>query len=1108
MKPTDEQIAVIEAEATDLAVTAGAGSGKTHVLVERYLRLLRTSSIPEIAAVTFTEAAATEMRERVRRAVMDDAGLAHHRAELDDAVIGTVHSLALRLLREHPFDAAIDPSAGVLGEDEAELLRRTAAVEAIDDAAEAGDDRTTALREIGVYWVGQLLPRMLADRDDVDAAFNAMGDDPADWHDHASTVLGAAYGAEQGVIRREVAALATDIERNAPGVNERQREVADDVLASLQASPEAADWEVFSAALAEASGRVNLQVGRRSPPDSDVREAFHKLRALGKDAAGLPAWNDADERVLPALVGVRALFRAAADGYAAAKREQHALDFLDLEVGAVALLRDHPGVAAEVRAGFRHLMVDEAQDINPTQADLIRLIAGPAPAGPRPHLFLVGDAKQSIYRFRGADVARFADLRRLVADRGGPTLPLSRSFRTHGPLVEAANGIFTEVFADASEPFEVSMERMSGRPDPAPGDGPHLALMPVGKTKPDGASAVDEERRGVEADAGAAEIAALLREGREVWDRREGTMRPAQPGDIAVLLRRFSKVHAFEQALEAHGVPYTTPSGMGFFTRQEVLDCAHLLRWLAEPHGEIALAGLLRSPFFMLRDDTLLTLREHRRSFFDGLGDPPDAVEGRERERCAHAARLLGELRGLAGTLPADALLERALETSGVEAAWRPIEGGEQAVANIRKLVRIVRTLAGYTLPDVVEYLDQRREELDVREGPAVLDRPEAVQIMTVHASKGLEFPIVWIPEAHLPSWPSYEPIRWHRDDGVSATLQPGEEDTTRPRPGFYAHLLLRDQAEDAAEHRRLFYVAATRAADYLYVSGDDANRGGWLQLALAACETDAVESAEVREPLVVDVEGVARRAAPRDLRLAAEADEQDYIAPLLERPRVIPVRASTPVTALREPTGAPTLARRSDGHGALRGSVVHRAIEESAGDVASLDASALATLVREESERALDGAAVDALAREAGEMLAEFARTSVAEALTDPAVERWFELPFAWDWDGLPVHGAIDLVYRDAEGWHVIDFKTDSLEGTTAEAVARRYLVQIGLYQRAVEAVVGEDSAAGLLFLRSGELVQPPRADLDAALDEARERVDAGGLLDPEAAEFVEEPE
>ena len=649
------------------------------------------------------------------------------------------------------------------------------------------------------------------------------------------------------------------------------------------------------------------------------------------------------------------------------------------------------------------------------------------------------------------------------------------------------------------------MESMTGRPAPPPGNGPHLTLMPVGARTPDGASTIDHERRRVEADAGAAEIAALLGEGREVWDARMESTRPARAGDVAVLLRRFSNVHTFEQALEAHGVPYTTPSGTGFFTRQEVLDCGHLLRWLAEPDDGIALAGVLRSPFFALGDDTLLALREHG-SLYAALGDPPAGIEGRERERCAHARRVLADLRA-AAALPADALLERALERSGVEAAWAPIEGGEQARANIRKLVRIVRALAGYTLAEVVEYLEQRREELDVREGPAVLDRPDAVQVMTVHAAKGLEFPIVWIPEAHAEPRDMNEVIRWRRDAGVSATLVLGEDDSSRPRPGFYTHLRERDGREDAAEHRRLFYVAATRAADYLYISGDDADKDGWLQAALAVCAGGDVPSAEVRDPLPVDLDAVARRAVPRSIRLADEGDEVDYVAPLLARPRVIPVRASTPVTALRAPADAPTYASRGDGRGALRGSVVHRAIEESAGDVATIDAAALAALVRQESERALDEATVGTLADEAAVMLTEFARSSVAAALADPGVDRWFELPFAWDWDGLPVHGAIDLVYRDAAGWHVVDFKTDRLDGTTPAEIARRYLVQIGLYQRAVEAAVGEQPAAGLLFLRSGELVEPDRAALDAALAEARERVDEGVLLDPEAVEFVEEP-
>ena len=1108
MKPTTEQRDIIEAATTDLAVTAGAGSGKTQVLVERYLRLLQTSAVSQIAAVTFTEAAATEMRDRVRRAVMSDDALARHQRDLDDAVIGTVHSLALRLLREHPFEAAIDPSAAVLGEDEAELLRREAAVGAIDAAAEAGDGRTVALREIDVYQVGQHLPRMVANRDDVEAAFAAMGDDREEWADRGRATLDARYAEQQRSIRTGVAAATRDLERNVPGVTGPLADVARNVLEALRGIDEADDWRAFAHALSEASSRTDRRPGsRRESPDVDVKDAFQDLRDLDKEASRLPVWTDLDDRVLPAVAGLRDLFDDAVARYTAAKRERHALDFLDLEVGAVALLRDHAPVAAEVRAGFRHLMVDEAQDINPAQAELVRLIAGPGEGGPRPHLFLVGDSKQSIYRFRGADVARFAELRGLVADLGGPAFPLSRSFRSHDLLVGALNDVFTEVFADASEPFEAVMETMTGRPAAPPGSGPHVTLMPIGRHTPDGATTVDADRRRVEADAGAAEIEALLDAGREVWDADEQRARPARPGDVAVLLRRFSNVHTFEEALEARGVPYTTPSGTGFFTRQEVLDCGHLLRWLAEPHDGIALTGVLRSPFFALGDDTLLTLHERRRSLFDALGDVPEGITGRERERCAHARRVLKDLRDVAGALPADALLERALDRSGVEAAWAPLEGGEQARANIRKLVRIVRTLAGYTLPEVVEYLEQRREDLDVREGPAVLDRPDAVQVMTVHAAKGLEFPIVWIPEAHAASRDMSEVIRWRRDTGVSATLVRDEDDTRRPHPGFYDYLRERDQREDEAEHRRLFYVAATRAADYLYISGDDANSGGWLQAALAVCAGGAVESVDVRDPLPVDLDARATRSAPRLLRLADEGDEVDYVAPLLARPPVIPVRASTPVTALRAPVDAPVYALRGDGRGALRGSVVHRAIEESAGDVTTIDAAALATLVREESDRALDDATVGTLAEEAAVMLEEFARSSVATALADPGVERWFELPFAWDWDGLPVHGAIDLVYRDAAGWHVVDFKTDRLDGTTAAEVARRYLVQIGLYQRAVEAAVGEELAAGLLFLRSGELVEPDRAALDVALAEARERVDGGVLLDPEAVEFVEEP-
>ena len=1107
MDLTSEQRTIIEADTSDLAVVAGAGSGKTHVLVERYLRLLRDCSIPQIAAITFTEAAAAEMRERVRRAVMSEPSLEQHRELLDEAAIGTVHSLGLRLLREHPVEAGLDPAAAVLPDDEAELLRRAACIEAIDAAAEADDERTAALRGIGVYHAGLRLPRMVAERDAVASAFAAMGADSAGWPARVRAILEAHYGPRQGAMRTRAEGIAWQIRRDADAVSERLAEIVRDVLAPLGEACEADSWQEFVAFLGDAAARIRLNAGRRSSPDSDVKDALRELRDdLAAEAGRLPAWNEHDEPALEVLAGLRDLFEDAVRRYTAAKQAQGALDYLDLELGAVTLLRDHPAVAAAVRERFRHLMVDESQDINPVQAELIELIAGGDGDGPRPALFLVGDARQSIYRFRGADVHRFTALQELVARRGGPLLPLSRSFRSHDALVGRINELFGEVFAGTALAL-AALPPMTGRPGEAPGDGPYLTLTQIGSEAPDGGRPREPERRRVEADVIAEEIERLLAEGRLVWDRDDREMRPARPGDIAILLRRFRHVHVFQQALDTHGITAATPSGTGFFTRQEVLDCINLLRWLAEPQDDLALSGVLRSPFFALGDDTLLALRERGRPLA-ALADLPEEIAGEERARCAHASETLAELRRAAASLPADALLELALERTAFEASWAPLAGGEQARANIRKLLRIVRTLAGHPLSEVVSYLEQRRDDLDPREGPATLDRPDAVQLMTVHGAKGLEFPVVFVPEAHLSSWSTWDAVRWSRSDGVSVTLEREEDDNTRPRPGFYAHLQQEDQLEDAEEHRRLFYVAATRAGDYLYLSGDESGKDGWLHALRDAHANGALHEIELREPVPPDLAAIARRRAPTALQLPAASEEQDYVPPLLERPRVIPLRASTPVTALRAPETDPQRYARGDGLAALRGLLVHRALEVSGGAPDSLDDAALADLAREQSERALDEATARSLAGEVREMLDRYTRSPVAAALAAADVERWFELPFAWDWDGVPVHGSIDLVYRDASGWHVIDFKSDRLNGTSAQEAASRYAVQIGLYQRAIEAAVGEAASAGLLFLRSGELAHPAPAEVEAALAEARERVDAGVLLEPADAGFLDEPE
>ena len=770
---TGQQAEIVAGRGRDLLVTAGAGSGKTRVLVERYLSLLGECGIPQIAAVTFTDAAASEMRERVRREVLTRPELEDHRRHLDEAVIGTIHSLCSRILREHPVEAAIDPAAGVLSEDEAEFEMVTACADALEEAAAADGHRALALREIGAYSLTGYLPRMVARRNEVEAAYGALSGPPQAWADgiRARLDAGAAETVEQA--RSWIIESAAWLrEAHGGGEEDTLSLMVRGFLETLGDSAEG-DWRDLLERVAEAGGQINLSGGKAANWTHDLGDVKDRLRAF-RDAAkrldGLPRWNEHDPVALEALDSLRSLFDDACARYAARKRELAALDYLDLELRTGELLRPHPDIAASYRQRFRHLMVDELQDTNPVQIELLGLLSQGGDAGPpRPERFFVGDVKQAIYRFRGSDVRHFTRLQREM-ETTGDLLSLSRSFRTHDPLVEILNTVFEGVFGDSREEFDAPMQAMAGRGPDAP-PGPHLVLLPISAMTPGGEGTNDRERRRVEADAVARKVASLLDRGVPVWDREAGTYRAARPSDVAILLRRLANVHLFELALESRGVPYRTPAGGGFFTRQEVLDLTNLLGWLAEPDDDIALVGALRSPLFTIDDQTLLALRSSGRPLLRALGDPPEGVMGTTRDFCTRAAGVLSELRSQVPFASPDSLLERALVLTGFEAAWAPLQGGDQALANIRKFVALARTLAGHSLDELVGYLRRRRDELEAREGQAVLDASEAVRLLTIHGAKGLEFPIVFVPEAHLPSRGSYDPVRWRAGEGISLTL-------------------------------------------------------------------------------------------------------------------------------------------------------------------------------------------------------------------------------------------------------------------------------------------------------------------------------------------------
>ena len=1096
MSLTAEQAAIVADVHRDVVVTAGAGAGKTRVLVERYLSLLQTHRIGEIAAVTFTDAAAAEMRERVRREVMTREDLARHRKDLDRAVIGTIHSLCLQILREHPVETAIDPAAVVLPEDEAEAELLRACAESLEASPEQGSG-LLALREMGVFEVRRSLPEMVRRRDEVDHAYQSMpGESPEEWEaglrslmdDEARTVIES--------VRPLLTEWAEFLRRAHAGAGQDALTPRVAGVLALLGNPSSVGWQDLRKSVIRAKGAINLSGGSvRNWGENigQVKETLGSLRDLAWEFENLPQWNDHDGLVLQVLVDLRGLFADACARYRQYKDRLGGLDYLDLEIRARELLSGHEHIAQSYRRRFKHVMVDELQDTNPAQIELLRLLRGQGGL----KAFFVGDAKQSIYRFRGGDVRSFRRLQRQVEGNGG-LHRLSQTFRSNDPLVKGLNGLFGHVLGDAEQDYESPMEEMRGTGRDAPST-PSMVMMQIADKTPEGERTTEYRKRRVEADLVAGEIAQLLRDGALVWDANLGETRKVAPADVAILLRRLSNLNLFEQALENHGVPYRTMSGAGFFRRQEILDLANLVRWLAAPHDAIPLVGLLRSPMFMLDDQTILLLRS--RSFnediLESLRHPPDGVDVKAHRFCQRAFHVLTLLRKEAPYASAHALVETALAETGFEATWGALAGGIQASANIRKFVGILRGLRGRSLDEAASYLLRRIEDATIREGQAPLDDLDAVRLMTIHGAKGLEFPIVFVPECDVTRRNSFSYVQWRRDEGISATLSVDmDEDTRRRRPGFYSYLARRDEAEEAAEYKRLFYVAATRAADKLYLSGAVANRGeSWMAMARDALEDGAWTGVEVRDPVPVDMDGIAKRRKPPFVTPPREAVEREVTSPLVDRPTVVPMRSSTPVTALEV---VERVFYSGPGLGLIRGRLAHDAIERwfATGRRPNLEEMA------RRMDDALSPEDVSRLSAEVNAMLDWLDGTSLAQTLRHPDTEYYLEMPFSWDWDGIPVHGTIDLVYRNGGSWHVADFKTDDVRGRPIEDAAARYLSQLTLYREALRRATGETPEASLVFLRVGKVYAPGEEELAAALVDVRRGVEDGW----EVAEAAEE--
>jgi ATP-dependent helicase/nuclease subunit A len=962
MEFTAEQLAAIERRSGRLVLDAGAGSGKTSVLVERYARAVEQDGVDpaQILAITFTEKAAAEMRRRVRR-----------RLELneDPGWILTIHGFCARVLSANALSVGLDPQFRVLEED----VTRELSSQAFDAALAVVAETPSGAELVAAHRVGELRAAVMASYREL----RSRGERQPRLPVVPSPAGSVGLGGSAPITPTRVAEMAAEVMVELGAVDDPGITVTR-ALDSLAAVDFETDWPGDLPELGNRAGALRTETCER------YRAALAELRDQLAARIALRMRDALD-----------ALLVGYGQRYEAAKRARGGVDFDDLEL----LARDV--LAGGARYGFAHVMVDELQDTNAVQLELVDLVAGDAA------VFMVGDAQQSIYGFRHADVSLFRARGRELEAAGG-RLALATNFRTRAEILEVLNA----GFADRLEDF---MALAPGRVDP-PAGGPLVELLIADKTAEwERDEGLATPWRAAEARALAARVAELVLAGE------------CRAADVVVLTRATTDLRVYERALEAAGVPTFVVGGRGYWNHPQVVDLVAYLRALANPRERESYWTVLVSPLCGVSLDGLVLVAAQA---FDEL-DLEDAG------RLARFETFFEAERRAALRVGPERLIDRALAWSGYDLELAGMVDGRRRLANVRKLMRLAREWEAGRGPDLagfVEMLGRRgsgggsgsgggggggggggaREA----EAPIESEALDAVALMTIHRSKGLEFPVVCVADlGRGPTW----------DGGLLALGSGGRLGLKISRPGVgvriealdYRELREERVARDRAEQRRLFYVAMTRAQERLILSGaarldreprpDSLTPIDWI--APAFRPLDGVAVRELREaelrPEVGHIDPqraeVPRAAPPTELELAPRPAVESLSYSGLSLYERCGYRFYAERVLGLAPVATPSTGARA------RGVEIHAAL--AAGDFSGFGWNET------------------------------FARVRAARD-----VRR--EQSFALALNGTLLTGVFDVVGAESDRLLVVDYKSDALRGRAPSAVvAEEYEVQRLIY-------------------------------------------------------------
>ena len=1053
------QRAAALARQCDVAVTAGAGTGKTRTLVARYLSLLDDGTpLRRIAAMTFTRKAAREMRNRVRSEI--DEYLTQNRLtqeetqrwqtiynELDAARIGTIHNLCADILRAHPAEAAVDPQFTVLDETQAALLAQEAIESTLAWAVEEAP-LTPIFRLFSERSLQQLLALILSKRISVAEVMRDIAPEKIREHWQMKLQINRDRLIDQLLADEALRAARQLLIRSQAGNPEDkaevQRQAAVNALNGLYEAGSNDNLHYLKAldGINLSGGSQGNWLGGKEELD-EVKSALKNVRQMVRDRPLLSlSINEQDEAIAEVMPAIYAAAGQVQESYKSLKMEREGLDFDDLELLAIDLLEKHEAVRSYWQSQVAEMLVDEFQDTNEHQRRFIRLLC---PGGDR--LFIVGDGKQSIYRFRGADVAVFAVEKDDIDRRGGQLIDLDVSYRAHEALLTGMNQLLKPILG----------EDWPGRPSWI---APFAALEPGTKQVDPNLAPPFVELQIAVGNKGAAlpHAADALAERLSFLHVQSGIAY----GEMAILCRASNAFQFYEDALDRAGIPYLTVAGKGFYDRPEIRDLLNALQAVADPHDDLAVVGLLRSPACGLSDVTLYQLSKRQQgdqSLWDSLLKGESLEDDEENGRMQTAVALIRDLNHQAGRLPVAAILAQFLEKTSYRAFLR--RAGElRALRNVTKLLVDVHDSQLVSVAALLEYVRLLRES-GSREGEARALGGGAVQVMSIHAAKGLEFPLVVLGDAGSGTRSPNGTII-DGDLGILLSNKNQEGD----RAASYELGLVQAKEQEQAESDRLLYVALTRAEQMLLINGTVRQNqsgqviwDGWLG--------DLAEICGLKEADLSAYDELGAGRQDYDLRIEQTAVRASFFEPgyrfeVMEPEDKISetVQSLAVVTPLQDPvyreegydTAAGNGARarlnneilfgQSDNMDQIMGLVVHDALAAWRFPGPGFDEWVKGRIA---GYRLGTEAKVQKVVHASSQMLARLQAHPLGQEMA-AAKRRLHEVPYTVERDGWMDNGRMDMLFENKLGWTVVDFKSGYIG---SEAGFQRLLNEKGATKR-----------------------------------------------------------